>query len=171
MDFNKLQEKINNKFPALSGSWQMEDQLQPQLVLQPEELLPLCNFLKDDEELYFDMLACISAVDYGAVNNFAVVYHLSSIPFQHQICLKINIPRDRVQELSIPSVSSLWMTANWHEREAYDLMGISFSKHPDLRRILCPDDWEGHPLRKDYVPPDNYQGLKIVFDRTDGNGL
>jgi NADH-quinone oxidoreductase subunit C len=96
-------------------------------------------------------------------NQFSVVYHLASIPHKHQLVLKVIIDHDRSLD-SLPSfisVSEVWKTAEWHEREAFDLLGIQFEGHPDLRRILLPDDWEGYPLRKDYSAAEEYKGIKI----------
>jgi NADH-quinone oxidoreductase subunit C len=102
-------------------------------------------------------------VDYHLENRFGVVYHLSSIPYQTQLTLKVRTekPVDPEQLPSFPTISNVYRTADWHEREAYDLLGINFEGHPDLRRILLPDDWEGFPLRNDYKSADYYKGIKI----------
>ena len=93
-----------------------------------------------------------------------LVYHLSSIATKLTLVIKVKIPRwkdEATQQLpEIPSVASVWTTAIWHEREVYDLSGVNFIGHPELKRILCPDDWEGHPLRKDYEMPLEYHGMR-----------
>ncbi len=135
--------------------------LQPALFVRSEDLHLVCSFLRDTAELYFDFLSNLTAVDYE--DHFTVVYHLSSLPYQHTLVLKVKLDGNRsLDELpEIPSVTSIWRTADWHEREAFDLMGIYFSGHPDLRRILLPDDWEGYPLRKDYQDAEKYHGINI----------
>jgi len=135
--------------------------LQAALFVSVEDLVPVCSFLRDTEGLYFDFLSNITAVDYE--DHFTIVYHLSSLPYQHTVVLKVELEGNRsLDELpEIPSVTSIWRTADWHEREAFDLMGIYFSGHPDLRRILLPDDWEGYPLRKDYQEAEKYHGINI----------
>ncbi|MFZ4860597.1 NADH-quinone oxidoreductase subunit C [Sphingobacterium sp. Mn56C] len=138
--------------------------LQDTLVVDKSILLPLCLWLRDHEAFYFDFLSNITAVDYAPEDRFAVVYNLASIPYQRQLTLRVELPmQDRAQDNlpEVPSVSSVWRTADWHEREAFDLMGIFFTGHPDLRRILLPDDWEGYPLRKDYQDPDSYHGISL----------
>ncbi|WP_308379381.1 NADH-quinone oxidoreductase subunit C [Parapedobacter tibetensis] len=138
--------------------------LQPSLVIDKELLQDVCLFLRDGEETYFDFLSCISAVDDGVeAGTFTVVYHLASIPYKHQLTLKVVVQNDRqLNNLPVvPSVTGVWRTADWHEREAYDLMGVFFDGHPDLRRILLPDDWEGYPLRKDYKEAETYHGITI----------
>lgn len=138
--------------------------LQPALVIHREKLAAVCLFLRDHEETYFDFLSCISAVDHGVESgSFSVVYHLASIPHQHQLTLKVTVDNDRrLDNLPVlPTVSGVWRTADWHEREAFDLMGIYFEGHPDLRRILLPEDWEGYPLRKDYKEAETYHGIAI----------
>ncbi|WP_164108094.1 MULTISPECIES: NADH-quinone oxidoreductase subunit C [Sphingobacterium] len=141
----------------------METGLQDTLIVKCEKLQEVCLWLRDHPKFYFDFLANITAIDYFPESKFGVVYNLSSIPFQLQLTLRVEVAHSRnVDDLpEIPSVSSIWRTANWHEREAFDLMGIYFSDHPDLRRILLPDDWEGFPLRKDYEDPESYHGISI----------
>jgi NADH-quinone oxidoreductase subunit C len=138
--------------------------MQPALIIAPDRITDVCLELRNNPATYCDFLACLSGVDYGTeANKFGVVYHLTSIPYQTQITLKISKTQDRnFDDLpSFPSVSSVYRTAEWHEREVYDLLGIFFENHPDLRRILLPDDWEGFPLRKDYVTAEYYKGIKI----------
>ncbi|MEW6233387.1 MAG: NADH-quinone oxidoreductase subunit C [Chloroflexota bacterium] len=118
------------------------------VVLRREDILDVCRFLRDDPELQFDYLSDLCGVDYlGRGPRFEVVYNLYSLAFNRRLRLKVGVPSD---EPSLPSVVGVWPTANWHEREVYDMFGLSFQGHPDLRRILMPDDWHGHPLRKDY---------------------
>ncbi|UEG51719.1 NADH-quinone oxidoreductase subunit C [Mucilaginibacter daejeonensis] len=138
--------------------------LQPALLIAPERIADVCLELRDNPATYFDFLSCLSGVDYGVTaNRFGVVYHLASIPYRTQLTLKISVEHGRDTEdlPSFPTVSNVYRTAEWHEREAYDLVGINFEGNPDLRRILLPDDWEGFPLRKDYKNAEYYKGIKI----------
>lgn len=143
----------------------IEDEgLQPALLIPVGKLTAVCRFLRDHKETYIDFLSCISAVDDGvAAGTFTVVYHLTSIPHKAQLTIKVRVTNNRrLDNLPVvPSVSQIWRTANWHEREAFDLMGVFFEGHPDLRRILLPDDWEGYPLRKDYEEAESYHGIAI----------
>lgn len=116
----------------------------------------VCKFLRDDEELRLNYLMCLSGVHYPKENELEVVYHLHSTQHGHTLVLKARVSEE---DPHVPSVESIWKTANWHEREAYDLLGIHFDGHPDLRRILTPQDWHGHPLRKDYEQQKSYQGV------------
>ena len=103
-------------------------------------------------------------MDYGVESGrFGVVYHLASIPYQNQLTMKISCENSRdLNDLpTFPSVTSVYRSADWHEREAFDLVGIFFEGHPDLRRILLPDDWQGFPLRKDYKNAEFYKGIRI----------
>ena len=138
--------------------------LQPALLIDPERIAEVCLELRDNPKTYFDFLSCLSGVDYGVeANRFGVVYHLASIPYQTQLTLKVSKENNRdLEELpSFPTISSVYRAADWHEREAFDMEGIFFEGHPDLRRILLPDDWEGFPLRKDYKTAEYYKGIKI----------
>ena len=138
--------------------------LQPALLIDPDRIADVCLELRNNPKTYFDFLSCLSGVDYGVeANRFGVVYHLASIPYQTQLTLKVSKENNRdLEELpSFPTISSVYRAADWHEREAFDMEGIFFEGHPDLRRILLPDDWEGFPLRKDYKTAEYYKGIKI----------
>lgn len=122
------------------------------ILLKKDMIRDVCLYLKDEPALKMDHLADLTAVDYSTYPGdsgprFEVVYNLFSIEYRHRIRLKVRVPE---ADPRIDTVSSIWQTANWHERETFDLMGITFDGHPDLRRILLPEDWEGHPLRKEY---------------------
>lgn len=149
--------------------------LDPWIEVSPEGLVDVCTYLRDEADLRFNFLNCISAVDYfeadpkkaaktGWQPHLEVVYHLWSVPNRVSLVLKVMLPRwkDGVEgELpEVPTVSGVWSTADWHEREVYDLSGVLFTGHPNLRRILCPEDWVGHPLRKDYEMPLEYHGIR-----------
>jgi NADH-quinone oxidoreductase subunit C len=151
------------------------DALDPFVAVEPTDLYAVCQFLRDDSRLRFELLNCISGVDYlepdakkapkaGFEPHGEVVYHLSSFTHRHRIVVKVILPRwkdNQSGELpEVPSVVSLWQTADWHEREVYDLSGVRFIGHPDLRRILLSEDWVGHPLRKDYEFPLEYHGIR-----------
>lgn len=120
----------------------------PFILLETSALPEIAQFLRDDPEMAFDMLHCISAVDWPEY--FESVYHLWSMKHCHMAILKV---RTSKEDPKAPSVTHLWPAANYHEREAYDLMGIVYEGHPNLQRILLDEEWEGHPLRKDYVAP------------------
>ncbi len=138
--------------------------LQPALIIDPEHIDKVCLELRDNPKTYFEFLSCLSGVDYGTESNrFGVVYHLASIPYQTQLTLKISKTNNRdANDLpAFPSITKVYLSADWHEREAFDMIGIFFEGHPDLRRILLPDDWEGYPLRKDYKTAEYYKGIKI----------
>ena len=135
------------------------DALQPWIAVAPDRTRDICYFLRDTNTLQFDYLMCLSSVD-NKDGRLSVVYHLYSMTQKHKIVLKTFCPRDNAH---VQTVSSVWGTAEWHEREAFDMMGIVFDEHPDLRRILTPDDYPGHPLRKDFKVPEFYQGIKVPY--------
>jgi NADH-quinone oxidoreductase subunit C len=149
--------------------------IDPWIEVSPEGLEEVCGWLKGEPDLRFDMLNCITVVDYfepdpkkaakaGFDPHLEVVYHLWSIPHKRSLVLKVMLPRWKDgaegQLPEVPSVVGVWRTADWHERETYDLSGVRFVGHPNLRRILCPEDWVGHPLRKDYEMPLEYHGIR-----------
>ena len=117
------------------------------LYVNPQAIVEVARFLRDDPDLSYNFLDNLCGVDYlGRDPRFEVVYHLLSHKNRHLICLKVGLPE---RAPSVPTLTGLWATANWQERETFDLFGIIFTGHPGLQRILMPDDWEGYPLRKD----------------------
>ena len=119
------------------------------IIIPREHIVATCSFLKTTPELEFNFLADLCGVDRGPEEEprFEVNYHLFSVPKLHRVRLKVLL---NDEDVNVPTVTGVWRTANWHERETYDLMGIVFTGHPDLRRILMPEDSEGHALRKDF---------------------
>jgi NADH-quinone oxidoreductase subunit C len=144
------------------------------IVLDPASLVDVCNYLK--KQLQYNMLETITAVDWPErVPRFDVVYQLLSLPNQCFIRLKVRVGQRREEHPSVPSITSVWPGANWYEREVYDLFGITFTGHPDLRRILMPMDWTTHPLRKDYPLngfdlPEPHWGGQVPYDVDPGVG-
>jgi NADH-quinone oxidoreductase subunit C len=149
--------------------------IDPFIAVEPADLIEICHFLRDDSRLKFEILSCISGIDYleldpkkvakaGFEPHVEVVYHLQSFTHRHRFTVKVILPRwknDKPGDIpEVPSVTSIWPAADWHEREVYDLSGIRFNGHPDLRRILLSEDWIGHPLRKDYEFPLEYHGIR-----------
>lgn len=142
----------------------------PYAKVSAERWPEVARFLKSDGRLRFNSLRCISALDLLEQDKLACVYDLLSVPLDdperlftktHEFAVRIEVDRNNP---IIPSVADVWPAADWHEREAFDMMGINFSGHPDPRRILCPDDWEGHPLRKDYAFPLEYHGIPATTE-------
>jgi NADH-quinone oxidoreductase subunit C len=118
------------------------------LVVRKQDIQDICQFLRDDTELLYNFMMDLTAVDYlGQEPRFEVVYHLYSLAFNRRIRIKTRVSES---DCSVDSIVSLWPSANWFEREVYDLYGITFKGHPELRRILLYEDFQGHPLRKDY---------------------
>lgn len=149
--------------------------LDPWIEVAPATIADVARFLKTDDALRFDALNDLCGADYlepdpkkaakaGFEPHIEVVYHLYSYRHKHSLVIKIKLPRwknDRPGDLpEAPTVSAIWPIADWHEREAFDLVGVNFTGHPNLRRILCAEDWVGHPLRKDYEFPLEYHGIR-----------
>jgi NADH-quinone oxidoreductase subunit C len=174
MTFAEITAILEEKFAGRIKS-KKADAIDPFIVIEPADLPDIGRFLRDDPRLRFEFLNCISGVDYlepdakkapkaGFEPHLEVVYHLSSFTHRHRLVVKLLLPRWQENKIGalphVPSVTSLWKTANWHEREVYDLSGVWFDGHPDLTRILTSDDWVGHPLRKDYEFPLEYHGIR-----------
>lgn len=120
------------------------------LRVAPAAFRDLCLWLRDDDATRFDYLSCLTVIDWlrlAASPRFESVIHLYSLPRRHRLTVKVPVPDDT---LTVPSVTDIWPTADWHEREAFDLYGVRYDGHPSLTRIIMPDDWDGHPLRKDF---------------------
>lgn len=152
-----------------------QENADPWIEIAADRWLDVARLLRNDEQLAFDYLNCITGVDYFQPDakkaskvewrpHVELVYHLSSLRLRHRLVVKLMLPRWREDTPGkLPAVASaadVWKTADWHEREVFDLMGVEFTEHPDLRRLLCPEDWQGHPLRKDYEMPLEYHGIR-----------
>jgi NADH-quinone oxidoreductase subunit C len=119
----------------------------PAVQVAPDKLLRLMQALRRDERLSFDMLLDHTAIDWLAEGRFELVYNLYSMKHGHYLMVSTSVPREKPV---VPTVSGIWQGAHWQEREVYDLFGVLYDEHPDLRRLFMEDDWQGHPLRKDY---------------------
>jgi NADH-quinone oxidoreductase subunit C len=159
MDIKEIHALLKSAFEEGIGEPVTDKPVDPYFTVEAGKIGAVCLFLRDEERLQFDYLSCLSGVDYDK-DNLAVVYHLYSFALNHKLVLKVIIPKS---DPKVPTVSNIWVAAEWHEREAYDLMGMIFENHPDLRRILLPEDWDGHPLRKDFKVPEFYNGMKIPY--------
>ena len=141
---------------VLAGTFVTEGEKHPRVHLPAAAWRPVAERLRHEPCLSLDWLACLGGVDYAAEGKLAVVYDLWSFDHRHGFAVKVFCDR---ADPRVASVVDLWPAADWHEREAFDLLGITFTDHPDLSRILLADDWEGHPLRKDYVFPRQVHGI------------
>ena len=137
------------------------DALQPYIYVSKDRISEVLKFLKYNKETFFDLLSCLTGIDNGPLKNtMEVVYSLYSIPHAHNLHVRVLLERTAPE---IQTASFIWRTAEWHERETYDLLGVKFIGHPDLRRILLPANWEGYPLRKDYKEQDTFHGIKVKY--------
>ncbi|MGA7742550.1 MAG: NADH-quinone oxidoreductase subunit C [Polyangia bacterium] len=155
MNAQEIHAKLKAQFGDAVGDL-AEAKIDPFVTVKPDKIVEVCRFAKAEAGLDFDYCEDITGIDWPARNLIEIVYHLFSLQHRHQIVLKV--AADRGQP-SVPSVQGVWKAANWLEREVYDMLGVSFAGHPDLRRILLPDDWVGHPLRKDYQEAGGYHGV------------
>lgn len=160
MDAKAIYEKLKAKFGDEVITSYNELKVDPFIIIKLSEIEKVCRYLAEDEDLAFDTLVSISGVDYPKEEKLASVYHLFSYKHLHKLVLKVELSRS---EPRVPTVEKVWPAANWHEREAYDLLGIIYEEHSDHRRILLPDDWVGHPLRKDYKDMEYYHGMKVTY--------
>jgi NADH-quinone oxidoreductase subunit C len=166
-------DQLKQKFGDLITGANLEN-IDPWIEVAPEGIVEVCTYLRDEPSLAFDYCNSVTAVDYLHVDekkaaksewqpHLEVVYHLFSMQHKHSLVLKVIVPRWSGEPGAlpeVPSVAGVWSTADWHERECFDLVGVRFTGHPNLRRILCPEDWVGHPLRKDYEMPLEYHGIR-----------
>jgi NADH-quinone oxidoreductase subunit C len=141
------------------------------VLLRPEAIVRVCEALRDAPHLRYDFMADLSAVDWlEREPRFDVVYHLASLQTRAVVRLKVRVGEEDEDMPEVLSISSVWPTANWYEREVYDLFGITFAGHPNLKRIMMPSDWMGHPLRKDYpvtgvILPEPHWGGQVPYDQ------
>lgn len=158
MDPKDLQVKLRERFGTAVGEL-VDGRLEPFVEVSADAIDDVCRFLRDEPELDFDNLNNLSGVDYPERKVIELVYNLFSYRLGHTITLKVMALRD---DPVAKTVERVWAAANWLEREIFDLLGVRFEGHSDLRRILLPDDWIGHPLRKDYVEQPDYHGISTV---------
>lgn len=167
-EFDEVYDALEEAFPGLDDAIErvIVDRGELTLHVRPERIAEICQVLRDDESLRFELCSSVSGADYlGAEGvdgrRLHVVYHLTSMTYRRRIRLEAAVS---VEQPHLPSVTSIYPTADWQEREAYDMFGVIFDGHPNLTRILMPDDWEGHPQRKDYPLggiPVEYKGAEI----------
>ncbi|MBK8947082.1 MAG: NADH-quinone oxidoreductase subunit C [Ignavibacteriae bacterium] len=176
MSAEEILEILKNKFPNFSFSFDNSLPLESFLNVDALQLPEVCTFLRDDEKLQFDNLMNLSGVDDNNAKKekdengneklvgrtLSVYYHLESMKLNHKLNLKVSVA---IENPEVESVESIWKSADWHEREAFDMFGIKFLNHPNLIRILMPYDWEdgSYPLRKDFETPEFYNGMKIPY--------
>ena len=179
--FDLLAEHLDEVAPEFR-----EHDIEPWACVSVAGIVDACTFLRDDPRLEFNQLMCLSGIDWDGLDengkgkstailgyteegvpeegdrvaegDFGVAYHLYSHTQRHKFTLRVRVKRDVA---AVPTVSGVWSTASWHEREAWDLLGIRFADHPDLRRMLLAEDWVGHPLRKDYRMPDQWSNVPL----------
>jgi NADH-quinone oxidoreductase subunit C len=158
LEFSQLVEIVK----GITSNIQLDEKSTPKAVIVPStDIKELCQELHQNPSTFFDMLSCVTGIDNGAeTKTMEVVYNLYSIPFNHQLMVKVVLPREKPE---IDSVASIWRGADWYEREVFDMFGIKFMGHPDLRRILMPADWEGFPLRKDFKHQEYYRDVKVEY--------
>ncbi|MBL8816470.1 MAG: NADH-quinone oxidoreductase subunit C [Planctomyces sp.] len=175
MEVQAMHAILLEKFGAEAVGAEVHKAIDPWIQVNASSIVAVGTFVRDDARLKLDHLNDLCGVDYletdpkkvekfGHTPHIEVVYQLTSTSLKHRLKLKVSVPRWTNNEPGnlpvVPSVSSVWGIANWHEREAYDMFGIDFVGHPNLRRILCPEDWTGYPLRKDYEFPLEYHGVR-----------
>jgi NADH-quinone oxidoreductase subunit C len=148
--FDEVYDSLEEAYPGFADAIEkvVVDRGELTLHIAPDKIREVCQVMRDDESLRFELCSSVSGVDYlqSDTRRLHVVYHLTSMTYRRQVRLEAAVPVDG----RLPSVTSVYPTADWQERETYDMFGVVFEGHPNLTRILMPDDWEGHPQRKDY---------------------
>ena len=157
MKFEEIANLIKKEFAELEVNSD-----ESYVVVKEGSWLKVAQFIKENSNLKFDFLSCLTSVD-GEEAGFYIAYNFLSMKYKHALEIRVFTNA----EMKIPSIVSLWKGADWHEREAYDLMGVKFVGHPDMRRILLPSDWEGHPLQKKYKEPEYYHGMPVPKDKSE----
>jgi NADH-quinone oxidoreductase subunit C len=155
LDAPTIYQRLEQRFPGQVSGFK-GDVLDPYLMVSAAAIFEVCRFLRDEPGLNFEVLSDLTALDWPKEEKIQIVYHLYSYAGRHQIVLKSDLPRDNP---IVATVEGVWKVANWFEREVYDLFGVVFEGHSDLRRIMLPEDWVGYPLRKDYVEQEEYDGI------------
>lgn len=155
MNTTDIQEKINQAVPEAAAELHTGEAGMTVIMVQPARVADVVRHLRDTMD--FDYLATLAGIDTG--ENLAVAYQLRSLGRKIECTVKVILDREKPE---VPSISELYGVADWFEREVFDLFGIQFAGHPDLRRLLMPDDWEGHPLRKDYQEQPEYHGISTT---------
>ena len=146
---------LEKQFPGKVGNFK-GDVPEPFLSVEADAVVEVCRYLRDEPSCKFEILSDETALDWPKEEKIQVVYHLYSYSYKQQIVLKVDLPRDNPR---VATVEDVWKVANWFEREIFDLFGVIFEGHSDLRRIMLPEDWVGYPLRKDYVEQEEYDGI------------
>jgi NADH:ubiquinone oxidoreductase subunit C len=172
----QIADALKQKYPGSVLNVETAHKGDPFLIVKADQLLDILGMLRDDERFSCTLLQCISATDFLEIKagppeadgtpsaikaqdgRIEVLYALWSYTHRHQILIKVKLDRNHPK---VKTACDLWRAANWYERECWDLLGVIFEGHPDHQRILLPPDWVGHPLRKDYVFPDDYNGMKV----------
>ncbi len=155
MEAREIYDKLERQFPGKVSGFK-GDVFDPCLNVDSQVIVDVCRFIRDETELKFEILSDLTCLDLPKENKIQVVYHLYSYSQRHQIVFKVYLPRE---EPRVSTMEGVWKAANWMEREVFDLFGVVFEGHSDLRRIMLPEDWVGHPLRKDYVEQEEYDGI------------
>ena len=164
MNEKQLHEKLKDS--GIAGIGELDEEaLDPTVHVEGDALVETLTFLRDDPECAMEMLHLVTAIE--RADSMEVAYHVCSLSRHHSLTLKTSVARPEGDEEwlpEVPSVAGVYASANWHEREQWDLLGVRFTAHPDPRRILLPEEWIGHPLRKDYVYPSEHGGMPLELD-------
>jgi len=155
MDAKEIYTGLEQQFPGKISDFKAEV-FEPYLTVEGSSIVEVCRFLRDRAGMDFEVLSDLTALDWPKEEKIQLVYHCFSYGHNHQIVLKVDLPRANPK---LATVEGVWKIANWFEREIYDLFGVIFDGHSDLRRIMLPEDWIGYPLRKDYVEQEEYDGI------------
>ncbi len=139
-----------------------DDTLNPYIQVDSDQIQMLCIFMRYNPELKFSFFFSLCGVDYPDKNQITIVYHLFSIKLKKLCVLKSSVNRTHPE---LESIESVWKTAGWFEREVHDLLGVNFTNHSNMKRLLLPEDWIGHPLRKDYEEPATYHDMETSRQR------